>query len=85
MLNEKVYPVTAEFEKEINNLNEPEVVRFGRLLVEIMSEYEHGSADVDLLFKELRTIFYPGIYMKVYAAILLDTIIAVDVMMSVKK
>jgi len=38
-----------------------------------------------LLFKELRTIFYHGIYIKVYAAIMLDTIIAVEVMMSEKK
>ena len=60
--NPDVYPVTARTERALGDaaLAIPAV----RQIVDILGEYEHGTADVDII--------HPDLTLEMYAAVILD-------------
>lgn len=58
MINSKIYPITAEFELELEKIEMPENLR--EAVISVVLEYEHGTADLE------------DVTLKQYVSVLLD-------------
>lgn len=65
MYNPKVYPITNKLENDlmeagIDLTDNTAIIRVIRQMVETVGEYEHGAADVDLVFQGIDADWAPA-------------------------